>query len=86
VFKMTYSSTFYKKLGPFSIIYIALKIGHLPRSGIGKHIISTSLLWHYKHMINMASLESWCHDRGRDPSTFYKVSRYFAYELQYITA
>jgi hypothetical protein len=36
-----YSSTFYKIWDPLSIIYTALKMGHLPRRGIGKHRIST---------------------------------------------
>jgi hypothetical protein len=36
-----YSSTFYKIWDLLSIIYTALKMGHLPRSGIGKRRIST---------------------------------------------
>jgi hypothetical protein len=36
-----YSSTFYEFWDLLSIVYTALKMGHLPRSGIGKRRIST---------------------------------------------
>jgi hypothetical protein len=38
-----------------SIIYTALKMGQLPRSGMGKHRISTPGKWHSKRTIHVAS-------------------------------
>jgi hypothetical protein len=37
-------------------------------------------------MIHVASLESWCHNRWKGPIYFYKLSRYFAHDIQYIIA
>jgi hypothetical protein len=51
---MTNEKTFIAFLlifGTLSIIYTALKMGQLPRSGMGKHRISTPGQWHSKHTI-----------------------------------
>jgi hypothetical protein len=58
-----YASTSYNFLGRFDEMYIALKMGQLPGSGMGKHRLSTPGKWHSKHTIHVASLKSWIHGR-----------------------
>ena len=53
-----HSSPFINFWDVLSIIYTALKMGQLPRSGMDKHRISTPGQRHSKHTMHVASLES----------------------------
>jgi hypothetical protein len=38
------------------------RVGHLPKGGIRKHMVSSPGQWHYKLKIHVSSLESWLKD------------------------